>query len=99
MNEPLLENAPDLIRWKNENSKLKGRGKPRLCECGAVVVSTILMECPVCRGLLPKIELFTTTKKQQSTLPKQSSNNQHSNQKQNRNTQEMEEQEDGEKIQ
>lgn len=56
MSESPLRDNPDLMAWKQNNPKLRGRGSPRICDCGAVVVSKILMECPVCRGLLPKIE-------------------------------------------
>ncbi len=57
MSESPLQDTPDLMEWKQNNPKLRGRGSPRICDCGAVVVSKILMECPICRGLLPKIEV------------------------------------------
>ncbi len=57
MSESPQQDTPDLMNWKRGNPKLLNRGSPRICECGAVVVSKVLMECPICRGLLPKIEV------------------------------------------
>jgi hypothetical protein len=58
MNEKQQDTETDLISWKNSEKKLTGRGNPRQCKCGSVVISKTLKECPICRGLLPKIEVI-----------------------------------------